>query len=168
MPGAPGTPPAAEPGTEGTSPQSQTRPAEERAQSDRSRSDHSPSDEHLGALVSQAARQLGQLVRDEVRLAQAEMAAYRRHLGFGGGLLGGAGLMAFIGVQALAACVIAALAEAMPVWLAALIVGVAALAGAAVMALLGKKQVQRVVPAVEESVDSVKADVAALKEAGHR
>ena len=129
---------------------------------------HSPSDEHVGALVSQAARQLGQLARDEVRLAQAELAANRRHLGFGGGLFGGAGLMAFIGVQAIGACVIAALAEALPVWLAALIVGVAALGAAGVMALLGKKQVQQVVPVVGESVDSVKADVAALKEAGHR
>ncbi|NUR59566.1 MAG: phage holin family protein [Catenulispora sp.] len=144
------------------------RAQSEHGQPDREQSDHSPSDEHVGALVSQAVRQLGQLARDEFRLAQAEMAANRRHLGFGGGLFGGAGLMAFIGVQAIAACVIAALAEAMPVWLAALIVGVAAVVTAAVMALLGKKQVQRLGSAFEESVDSVKADVAALKEAGHR
>jgi Flp pilus assembly protein TadB len=126
------------------------------------------SDEHVGALVSQAVQQVSQLVRDELRLAQAEVTESRRNLGFGGGLLGGAGLLAFIAVQAFAAAAIAALALVVSVWLAALIVAVAAVLVAAIMALLGKQRVQRVAPAVEESVDSVKADVAVIKEGGHR
>ncbi|NUP50252.1 MAG: phage holin family protein [Catenulispora sp.] len=128
----------------------------------------SPSDEHVGTLISQAAQQFSRLARDELRLAQAEMADKRRNLGFGGGLLGAAGLLAFIGVLAFATTVIAALALAMPVWLAALIVGVAAVLTAGVLAKLGKKQVQSVIPAVGESVESVKADVAAIKDGGHR
>lgn len=123
-------------------------------------------DAHLGTLLSQAARQISELARDEVRLARTEFAANRRNLGFGGGLLGGAGLMGFIAVQAVTAAVIAALAEALPVWASALIVGGAAGLAAAGMALLGKKQVASALPAVEETVDNVKADVAALKEGG--
>lgn len=123
-------------------------------------------DEQVGTLLSQAARQISELAREEVRLARAEFAAHRRNLGFGGGLLGGAGLMGFIAVQAVTAAVIAALAEALPVWAAALIVGGAAGAAAAGMALLGRKQVKRAAPAVEETVDNVKADVAAIKESG--
>lgn len=124
------------------------------------------SDDHPATLLPQAARQIGELAREEFRLAGAELAAHRRNLGFGGGLLGTAGLMGFIAVQAFAAAVIAALAVAMPVWLAALLVGVAAALAASVAAFLGKKQVARVAPAVEEAVGSVKADVAAIKDGG--
>lgn len=121
-------------------------------------------DEDLGTLVSQAAQQLGQLTRDEIRMVRTEFLRNRRNLGFGGGLIGGAGLMGFIAVQACAAAVIAALAEALPVWLAALIVGAAAGLAAGAMALLAKKQVEQALPAVEKTVDSVKADVAAIKD----
>lgn len=123
-------------------------------------------DEHVGTLLSQAARQISDLAREEVRLVRTEFAAHRRNLGFGGGLLGGAGLMGFIAVQAVAAAVIAGLAEALPVWAAALVVGGAAGVAAAGMALLGKKRVERAAPVVGETVDNVKADVAAIKDSG--
>ncbi|NUR29605.1 MAG: phage holin family protein [Catenulispora sp.] len=125
-------------------------------------------DASVGVLLSQAAQQLGRLARDEFRLAQAEMADKRRNLGFGGGLLGGAGVLALVALQALAAAVIALLALAMPVWAAALIVGVAAALGAAVMAVRGKKQMESAVPNVGETVESIKADMDAIKESGRR
>lgn len=125
-------------------------------------------DEHVATLLSQATRQFSQLARDEIQLARTEIAENRRTLGFGGGLFGAAGIMAFIAIQAVAAAVIAALALAMPVWLAALIAGVAAGMAAGMAALLGKKQVQRAVPAVGHTVDSVKADLAAIKDGGRR
>lgn len=121
-------------------------------------------DEDVATLLSQATRQFSQLAKDEFQMVRAEVAANRRTLGFGGGLLGAAGVMAFIAVQAIAAAVIAALALAMPVWLAALIVGVAAALAAGMAALMAKKQVEHAVPAVTERLDSVKADVAAIKE----
>ena len=123
-------------------------------------------DEHLGTLLSHASQQLGELAREEMQLARAEFAAHRRNLGFGGGLFGGAGLLGFVAVQAITAAVIAGIAEALPVWAAALIVGGAAGLAAGAMALLGKKQVERAVPAVEEAVDNVKADLAAIKDSG--
>jgi hypothetical protein len=127
-----------------------------------------PAEASVTTLLSQATQQFGQLARDELRLAQAEMAEKRRNLGFGGGLIGGAGVLALVALQAFAAALIALLALAMPVWVAALIVAVAVAAAAAVLGLLGKKQVEQVAPAVQEAMGSLKADVDAIKEGGRR
>ena len=127
-----------------------------------------PAEASVTTLLSQATQRFGQLARDELRLAQAEMAEKRRNLGFGGGLIGGAGVLALVALQAFAAALIALLALAMPVWVAALIVAVAVAAAAAVLGLLGKKQVEQVAPAVQEAMGSLKADVDAIKEGGRR
>ncbi|GAA1987280.1 phage holin family protein [Catenulispora subtropica] len=129
---------------------------------------HTSADASVATLLSQAAQQFGQLARDEVRLAQAEMAEQRRNLGFGGGLLGGAGVMAFVALQALVAALIALLALALPVWVAALVAAAAVGLTAAVMARLGKRQMDSATPPMQESVESLKADVDAIKEGGRR
>lgn len=119
----------------------------------------------VGALVSQASQQLSQLVRDEMRLAQAEMTQKGKRFGLGGGLVGGAGIVAFIALQALAAAAIAALALALPVWASALIITGVLLALAAVLGAVGKKEVGRATPpAPQQAIDSIKADVAEIKE----
>lgn len=122
-----------------------------------------------GELVKQASEQISELVRQEMRLAAAELRGKGRRLGIGGGLFGGAGLVGFVALQALAATVIAALALALPVWAAALIV-TGALAGvAAVLALAGRKQIDRATPPTpQQAIDGVKADVAEIKERSHR
>lgn len=64
------------------------------------------------------------------------------------------------------AAIIAALALAMEVWIAALIVAVVLFVIAAVLALMGKKQVQQAIPPVpDHTVENVKADIAEVKEA---
>jgi nitrate/nitrite transporter NarK len=123
----------------------------------------------VGALVSQATQQLSQLVRAEMRLAQAEMAQKGKRFGLGGGLFGGAGTVAFVALQALAAAGIAALTLVLPVWASALIITGVLLLLAAVLALVGKKQVHRAIPpAPQQTIESVKADVAEIKERAHR
>nr|BFD96129.1 phage holin family protein [Kitasatospora sp. Xyl93] len=125
--------------------------------------------EPVGELVKRASQQLTELVRDELRLAQAEMKEKGRRYGKGGGLFGGAGLAGFLMAQALVATVIAALAVALPVWAAGLIVTAALGLVAAVLAVSGKKQVDRAGPALpERTVENVKADVAEIKERAHR
>ncbi|MDX2548750.1 phage holin family protein [Streptomyces sp. WI04-05B] len=125
--------------------------------------------EPVGDLVQRASRQLSQLVRDEMRLAQAEMTEKGRRFGKGGGLFGGAGVLGVLTLQALAATAIAALSLAMDVWAAALIVTGVLAAVTAVTAALGKKQFSKAAPPTpERTVDSVKADVAAIKESAHR
>ncbi|MFF6914375.1 phage holin family protein [Streptomyces sp. NPDC012466] len=127
------------------------------------------SDEPVSELVQRASQQLTELVRGELRLAQAEMKEKGKRYGKGGGLFGGAGIVGFLMLQALVATAIAALAVPLPVWAAALIVTAVLGAIAAVMALSGKRQVkQGAPPTPEQTIDSVKADVAEIKESAHR
>jgi len=130
---------------------------------------HSSGDEPVGELVQRASQQLTELVRGEMRLAQAEMKEKGKRYGKGGGLFGGAGLFGFLALEALVATAIAALAVPLSVWAAALIVTVVLGVIAAVLAVTGKKQVsQAAPPAPEQTIDSVKADVAEIKESAKR
>ncbi|MEV6909198.1 phage holin family protein [Amycolatopsis sp. NPDC051071] len=82
-------------------------------------------DRSAAQLISDASEQLSRLVRDEMRLAVAEVQQKGKRVGVGAGLFGVAG----------------------------------------VLALVGKKQVQRGIPPVpEEAVSSVKTDIATVKE----
>ena len=124
-------------------------------------------------LVKQAAEQISTLVRDELKLAQTELAAKGKKAGRGVSIFGGAGVVAFYGVAALLAALIIGLAAAMAAWLAALLVGVVLLAVAGVLALVGRREVKKAAPPVpSDVVASVKADINAVTEAvrdrGHR
>ena len=118
----------------------------------------------IGELVARITQETSALVRDELRLAQAEMARKGKYAGLGAGLLGGGALFAVLGLGTLVAAAVLGLAVALPGWLAALIVAVALFAVAGTAALLGKKEITAAVPPVpEEALQSVKLDVAALK-----
>ena len=127
------------------------------------------SDPTLGALVHDVTQQMSTLVRDEIRLAQAEMTEKGKRAGIGVGLFGGAGLVALYGVAALLATVVLALALVMPAWLAALIVTVVLFAVAGVLAVQGRSNVSKATPAKpEEAIAGLKEDVATVKgEHGH-
>lgn len=123
----------------------------------------------VGELVQQASQQLTELVRGELRLAQAEMQEKGRRYGRSGGLFGGAGVVGFLMLEALVVTGIAALAVPLPVWAAALIVTAVLGVVAAVLALNGKKQVHRAAPPKpEQAIENVKADVAEIKRSAHR
>ncbi|GGO90222.1 phage holin family protein [Wenjunlia tyrosinilytica] len=123
----------------------------------------------VGELVKRASEQMSELVRQELRLAQAEMAEKGKRFGIGGGLFGGAAVFAFVALQAAAAAAIAALALVLPVWASALIVMGILLVLAAIAAAVGKKKVKQATPpAPRQAIAGVKADVAELKERVHR
>lgn len=120
-------------------------------------------------LVKLAIEQASLLVRDELKLAQLETTRKGKQAGTGAGLLGGGGLIALYGVGCLIACAIIAISQAVTAWLAALIIGVALLAVAAIAALLGKGRLQRGTPPVpSETVSSIKTDVQQIKERARR
>jgi uncharacterized membrane protein YqjE len=126
-------------------------------------------DPTLGALVHDMTQQISTLVRDEMRLAQAEMTQKGKKAGLGLGLFGGAGVVALYGVGTLLATVILALALVLPAWLAALIVTVVLFAVAGVLALTGKKRVSEATPVKpEEAIAGLHKDIATAKgERGH-
>jgi uncharacterized membrane protein YqjE len=122
------------------------------------------SDPTLGALVHDMTQQMSTLVRDEIRLAQAEMTEKGKRAGIGVGLFSAAGLFAFFGLATLIATAILALALALPGWLAALIVAVVLFAVAGVFALQGKNNVQQATPPKpEQAIEGLKEDVATVK-----
>ena len=124
-------------------------------------------DPSTGELVSQLSNEVSQLVRDELRLAQAEMRGKAKKAGLGAGMFGAAGLLALYGGGVLITTAILALALAVDAWLAALIVGVVLLAAAGVAALLGKQRVQEAAPPVpSRAVDSVRRDIETVRHAG--
>nr|WP_203643106.1 phage holin family protein [Streptomyces sp. SID14478] len=120
-------------------------------------------------MVQQASHQLTELVRGELRLAQAEMTEKGKRYGKGGGLFGGAGIVGFLALQALVATAIAGLAVVLPVWASALIVTGVLGVIAAVMTASGKKQFGKAAPASPaQTIENVKADVAEIKESARR
>jgi MFS family permease len=127
------------------------------------------SDHSVGELVSQASRQLSDLVRQEMQLAKAEMAEKGKRAGLGGGMFGGAAMIGYLGLGALVAAAIAGVAVELSVWASALIIGGALLVLAGLMAMLGRRQMKRAMPPTpEQAISGVKADVEEIKERAHR
>jgi uncharacterized membrane protein YqjE len=126
-------------------------------------------DRSAGELVQQLSEQTSTLIRQELRLATAELQEKGKHAGVGAGMFGGAGLVALYGVGALIAAAIIGLGTLVEPWLAAVIVGVALLLVAAIVALAGKKQVEQATPVTpERTVDSVQRDINTVKERAQR
>ena len=124
------------------------------------------SQEPIGAVVHRLSEQLPELIRSELRLAQAELTEKGKQAGVGVGLFSAAGLVALYGVAALLATAVIALDLALPLWLSALIVTVALFAVAGVAALMGKKKVSQATPAApEKAIAGLKEDVETVK--GH-
>ena len=122
-----------------------------------------------GELVSRLSQQLSTLVRDELKLAQAETMAKGKKIGLGAGLFGGAGVVAWFGLGALVAAAIIGLSHAVTAWLAAVIVGVALFAVAGLLGLTGQKEVAAgTPPAPEMAIASVKTDIETVKESAKR
>ena len=123
----------------------------------------------IGELVSRLSKQVSQLVRDELRLALAELQEKGKRAGIGAGLTGAAGVIALFGLGALLVAVIAALALVLPVWAAALIIGGVLLLLAGGLGLAGIGQVKRATPPMpEQAIASTKRDVETVKESAKR
>lgn len=121
-------------------------------------------DPPLGALVHDLSVQIPELVRSELRLAQAELAEKGKRVGIGAGLFGAAGLLAFFGTATLIATAVLALALVLPAWAAALVVAVVLFAAAGVAAMRGKSQVDEGTPVTpERAVAGVKDDIETVK-----
>jgi uncharacterized membrane protein YqjE len=114
--------------------------------------------------VHDLTQQVPQLIRSELRLAQAEMTEKGKRAGIGIGMFSAAGLLAFLGLGSLVATAILALSHALPDWLSALIVAVVLFAAAGGIALVGKREVQQATPAApEQAIEGVKEDIAVVK-----
>ena len=118
----------------------------------------------LGALVHDLSTQIPELVRSEMRLAQAELAEKGKKAGVGAGLFGAAGVVGLYGLAVLIAAAVLALSLALPAWAAALVVGAVLLAVAGGLALKGRTEVAEATPAApERAIAGIKEDVQTVK-----
>jgi hypothetical protein len=121
-------------------------------------------DKPLGELVQDLSRQTSTLIRQEMRLAQAELTEKGRHAGKGAGMFGGAGVVALYGVGALVAAAILGLATVLEPWIAAAAIGVGLLLVAGILALTGKKELDEAgPPKPEQAIESVQRDIDTVK-----
>ena len=122
-----------------------------------------------GELVKMMSEQVSVLIKDELKLARLEMASKGKQAALGAGLYGAGGTVAFYGVGCLVACAVIAISGVVAAWLAALVVGVALLAVAGGLALMGKGRMRKAAPPVPaQAVADVKADVEEIRERAQR
>jgi hypothetical protein len=111
-------------------------------------------------LLKELSQETTTLVKQELDLAKAEIAEKGKQAGTGAGLFGGAGVVGLLAGGAFTAFLIALLSEWMDTWVAALIVTVLYGAIAAVLAMRGKKEIQKATPpAPEQTIETIKEDV---------
>ncbi len=119
----------------------------------------------IGQLLGDFASETSDLLSKEIELARTEIGIQVKQAGAGAGLFAAAAVFELLGLGALTACAIAALALVMDTWLAALIVGAALLLVAGVLALAGRAKVKAVAPPVpERAMTEVKRDIATVQE----
>ena len=126
-------------------------------------------DASVAELLQRLSQQTATLVRQEMHLAQAEMKEKGKRAGMGAGLFGAAGIVALAAFGALVAGLILLVGEAVDMWISAFIVTAGLAFVAAVMAMVGKRQLEQATPPKPEAaMESVQADVAEIKEKARR
>lgn len=123
----------------------------------------------IGQLAGRLGEQVSRLVRAEIALAQLEAKQKAKRLGLGAGMFGAAGLLAYFGAACGVTAAILGFANVLQAWLAAIIVGALCFVVAGIIALPGWKGIKQAHPVPDEAVESLKADVTAVREAAqHR
>jgi VIT1/CCC1 family predicted Fe2+/Mn2+ transporter len=127
--------------------------------------DYEAEQRSLKELLANLSNDASQLFRQEVALAKAELDEKLSRvkkdvaaLAIGGGVL-------VVGALTLVAAIVLVLAEAMPAWVAALLVGVALAAVGAWLTNKGKRDIQSVDFKPAKSIDSIRTDLRTMKEA---
>ena len=99
------------------------------------------------------------IVRSEVRLAKTEIQEEAVKAGRAAGVAGAGGVLGLYAVGFVLLACVYALELALAPWLAALIVGVVAGAGAAVLIQAGRKGLRRVHPRPDRTIHTVKENL---------
>ncbi|CAM3718167.1 phage holin family protein [Isoptericola cucumis] len=121
----------------------------------------------MGRLMEQLSEQATRLVRAEIALAKAEAAEKAKRSAIGIGLIAAAVVIVLYAVGVLIWAGIIGLAEAWPLWLSALVVGVFLVLVAGIAVAIAVSQLKRVAQR-PETVDRVKEDVDTIKKGMHR
>ncbi len=122
-------------------------------------------DKSLTDLLRGLSEDSSKLLRQQSELFRSEMQQQVNRTKRQIVVLGAGGLLAYVGLLALTACVILGLSVALPAWAAALIVGSAYVVLGGVLLAAGRSRLARGELGPTQTIDSVKGDVRALREA---
>lgn len=118
----------------------------------------------LGQLVADATRDISSIMRSEVALAKAEMAADAKRAGIGAGMFAVAGVFAFLAlILLLIAAAYGLVAAGLAPWLAFLIVGGVLLGTGAILVLVGKISFDKLKGKPERAIKSTQDTIAAVR-----
>jgi len=118
----------------------------------------------LGTIFKDLSADISTLFRSEIALLKLEVKDTVTKLGGGTAMFAGAVFLALFGLAFLFVTIVLGLvALGVPAWLSTLIVTVVLFAGAAVLALMGKKKFAAVEFVPNESIQQIKSDVESIK-----
>ncbi|MGX7824605.1 phage holin family protein [Actinokineospora sp. 24-640] len=117
-------------------------------------------DESIGQLLSEATRDISELMRKELQLAKVEMREEARKASKAGGKLGAAAVIGYLALLLMSFAIAWGLSEVanMDVGWAFLIVAVLYGIAAAVLFTSGRKQLREVSPIPRQTVETLKED----------
>jgi hypothetical protein len=116
------------------------------------------SEESIGELVSETARDISELFRKEVELAKTELREEASATARAGAMVVAGGLVAYLALLLVLLAAAWGLAEAIPLWLSLLVVGIVAGAVGAILIILGRDRLTRI-QAVPTTIDTLQEDV---------
>jgi uncharacterized membrane protein YqjE len=120
--------------------------------------------ESLGDLFSRLTGDLSKLMRDEVELAKVELKETAKEAGTAGASIGVAGVLGLLSLLLLSFAAAWGLAEVVPEGVAFLIVGAAYGIVAVGLLAFGRQRLKAVRPVPEQTVETLKEDVAWAKQ----
>ncbi len=109
-----------------------------------------------GDIIQDLARDMGEMVRSEIRLAKAEMKESAAKAAKAGGMFGGAALCGFFTVACLITACIWLLMLAMPLGAAALLMAILLACIAAALYAGGRSKMRQVNPMPERTIQTLK------------
>jgi uncharacterized membrane protein YqjE len=126
--------------------------------------DRERGEQSLGQLLSEAARDLSELMRKEVELAKVELREEATKASKAGAKLGAAAVIGHLALLMASFAAAWGLAEVMPAGWAFLIVAAVYAIVAAVLYVNGRKQLRKVSPMPRQTVETLKEDASWARE----
>ena len=118
----------------------------------------------LGELFSELSQEASTLLRQEVQLAKAEVTRKATQAGREGAFVAAGGFVAYAGFLALIAAAIFGVAEFIPLWLSALLIGVIVAGVGYLLLQKGLNGLKEINPAPERTIETLKEDKEWLKQ----
>jgi hypothetical protein len=118
----------------------------------------------LGELFSELSQETSALIRQEVQLAKAEVTRKATKAGKEVAFMAAGGFIAYAGFLALIAAAILGVAEFLPLWLSALLIGVIVAGVGYLLLQKGMNGLKEINPAPRRTIETLKEDKEWLKQ----